>query len=97
MSIPGSETFEINFTSCDYNFKSLNGSKSVAQVHILCGTVGDAIDLSFKGTICLQIAPFTSTGIGYHDSGIGEAKDRDSGPRTSQFQPQRWISKMSAA
>jgi hypothetical protein len=69
--IGASETITINFTSCDYNFKSLNGSTSTAQVHVLCTTAGDGIDIIFNGTLCLQITPFTSTGIGYHDSGIG--------------------------
>ena len=70
----GSESLEINFTSCDYKVQSLNGSKSTAQVHVLCSTAGDAIDLSIKGTLCFQITPFTSTGLGYHDSLIGGVK-----------------------
>jgi hypothetical protein len=65
------EFVEVNFTSCDYNFKSLNGSTSTAQVHVLCGTAGDAIDIFIKGTLCLQVTPFTSTGLGYHDIGAG--------------------------
>jgi hypothetical protein len=66
--IGAAETVEVNFTSCDYNFKALNGKASTAQVHVLCTTAGDAIDISIKGTLCLQITPFTSTGIGYHDA-----------------------------
>jgi hypothetical protein len=66
--IGAAETIEINFTSCDYNFKALNGSKSTAQIHVLCSTAGDGIDITIKGTLCLQITPFTSTGLGYHDA-----------------------------
>jgi hypothetical protein len=72
--VGASETLALNFTSCDYNFTSTGGSTSTAQIHVFCGTAGDGIDLSVKGTTCLQITPFTSTGLGYHDSNIGGAK-----------------------
>jgi len=70
----GSESFEINFTSCDYGFKSTGGSTSTAGIHVLCTTAGDGIDLRLGGVLCVQITPFTSTGIGYHDAGVGGAK-----------------------
>ena len=72
--IGASETLTINFTSCDYKFQSTGGSTSTAQVHLQCSTAGDGIDLSLNGTLCLKVTPFTSTGLGYHDSGIGGAK-----------------------
>ena len=45
-----------------------------AEIHVLCSTAGDAIDININSTLCLQITPFTSTGLGYHDSGINGAK-----------------------
>jgi hypothetical protein len=75
--IGAAETVEVNFTSCDYNFKALNGKTSTAQVHVLCTTAGDAIDISIKGTLCLQITPFTSTGIGYHDAELPSGQKKN--------------------
>ena len=72
--VGASETVSVNFTSCDYNFKSANGATSTAETHVRCTTAGDGIDININGTLCLQITPFTSTGLGYHDSGIGGAK-----------------------
>jgi hypothetical protein len=73
--VGASETVEVNFTSCDYKFTSTGGSTVTgSQVHVLCITAGDAIDISIKGTLCLQVTPFTANGIGYHDSNIGGAK-----------------------
>jgi hypothetical protein len=72
--IGASETVKVDFTSCDYNFKALNGVTSTAQVHVLCSTPGDGIDIFIKGTLCLQITPFTSTGLGYHDANTAAPK-----------------------
>jgi len=69
--VAATEIVTINFTSCDYNFKSTKGSTSTAQAHVLCSTAGDGIDVFINGTLCLVVTPFTSTGIGYHDPKIG--------------------------
>ncbi len=71
--VGASETVEVKFNSCDYQFTSLNGSTSTAQVHVLC-PAGKVIEILIKGTTCLDVSPFTSTGIGYHT--IGTAPNR---------------------
>jgi len=72
--LAGVEAFTVDFTSCDFNFKSAGGSKSAAQLHVLCTTAGDGIDINFSGTTCLQVTPFTTTGLGFHDSELGGKK-----------------------
>ena len=70
--VGASETVTSNFTSCDFNFKSSGGATSTAQIHLLCSTVGDAIDINMNGVTCVKVTPFTTTGIGFHDSGATE-------------------------
>jgi hypothetical protein len=67
-------TVSIDFTSCDYKFTSVNGATSTAQIHVLCATAGDGIDLFINGVLCVKITPATATGVGYHDSKIGGEK-----------------------
>jgi len=64
--IGASETMTINFTSCGYKFTSAGGSTSTAQIHLICTTAGDGIDISIAGVLCYKITPFTASGIGYH-------------------------------
>ena len=69
--IGGSETVEINVTTCDYRLTSAGGNTPAgSELHVLCSTAGDAIDFNIKGTLCLQITPFTALGIGYHTIGF---------------------------
>jgi len=70
--VGASETVTSNFTSCDFNFKSAGGATSTAQVHLLCTTAGDAIDINMNGVTCIKVTPFTTTGIGLHDAGVAE-------------------------
>jgi len=72
--VGASETMEVNFTSCDFRVTSKGGAISMAELHVVCSTVGDAIDIIIKGTTCIKITPFTATGLGYHDSEIGGKK-----------------------
>jgi len=67
-------TVSIDFTSCDYKFASAGGAKSTAQIHLLCTTAGDGIDLFINGVLCVKITPATAAGLGFHDSKIGGEK-----------------------
>jgi len=73
--VGASETVEINFTSCDYGFKSTNGAISTAELHLRCEKLGDGVDIYINSVLCLKITPFTAKGLGYHDSFIGGAKN----------------------
>jgi hypothetical protein len=69
--VGASESVTVNFTSCDYKFTSTGGGTVAgSQVHLLCSTAGDGIDILIGGTLCFKITPFTALGIKYHDSEI---------------------------
>jgi hypothetical protein len=72
--VGASETVEVNFTSCDYKFTSTNGSKSTAEVHVLCPTAGDGIDILVSGELCVKITPLTGTGLGYTTRGAAPSR-----------------------
>jgi hypothetical protein len=69
--VGASETVMIHFTECTIKFKFAFGFPLLAQIE-LGGTC--KIHFTIKGTTCLDVKPFTSTGLGYHDSAIGGAK-----------------------
>ncbi len=65
--IGASATLTVDFTSCTYTFQAAGGTMDAAQIHLLCSTPGDGIDINVKGTTCIKVTPFTATGVGYHD------------------------------
>jgi len=67
--VGASETVEVDMTSCHYQFTAAGGTTDAAEVHVLCSTVGDGIDIKINGTLCLQVTPTTATGIGYRTVG----------------------------
>jgi hypothetical protein len=67
--VGASETVTVNFTTCDYKFESKNGGASTAAVNVECSNEAEPIDISIKGTLCLQVKSFASTGLGYKTLG----------------------------
>jgi len=74
--VGAAESVVVNFTSCDYNFKSTGGSTASAQVGLLCTTAGDGIDINIAGVLCYKVTPFTATGLGYKTVGTEALKNR---------------------